>query len=152
MKDRRDNGETPIAPAVLDELLEAVTPIAPPPALRARVLERARRAVSLEPIRSDQAWKPLAPGIEVKILMIDERAQTKSFLLRAQAGARLPSHAHRGCEECLVLQGDFVMGDVTLRAGDYLLAGPSDIHPDAYTRNGVVVYLRTPLDDFASVR
>ena len=155
MKDRRDEDTgTPIDPSVIDELLTAIAPVAPPATLRARVLERVRAATLIPdgaPIRSDQAWKTLMPGIEIKILMIDERAHTKSFLLRAQPGASLPGHAHSDYEECLVLDGEFTMGDTTLCAGDFLLGTPGRPHPEAHTRTGVLVYLRASLDDYPGV-
>lgn len=156
MKDRRDEDTgAPIDPDVLNELLAGIAPVAPPATLRARVLERVRATALIPdgaPIRSDQAWKTLMPGIEIKILMIDERARTKSFLLRAQPGASLPGHAHSGYEECLVLDGEFTMGDTTLRAGDFLLGVPDRPHPEAHTRTGALVYLRASLDDYPDVR
>lgn len=155
MKDRRDEDTgTPIDPGVLDELLTAIAPLAPPATLRARVLERVRaRAVMPDglPIRSEAAWRPLAPGVEMKILMIDERAHMKSFLLRAQPGANMPGHGHSDYEECLILDGEFTMGDTTLRAGDYLVGVPGRPHPEAHTRTGVLVYLRASLDDYPGV-
>jgi anti-sigma factor ChrR (cupin superfamily) len=138
-------------PAVLDRLLEAVAPETPPAGLRAKVLERARTAATLtaHTLRAGEgAWKPVLPGIEVKTLFYDAPARMVSFLLRAQAGASLPAHGHRTCEECLVLEGEFTMGDLTLHAGDFVTGHPGEAHPPATTRTGVLVYLRGAVDDY----
>jgi len=75
-----------------------------------------------------QGWRELIPGIEFKRLCVDEQAGTKSFLLRARAGMSLPEHTHQGYEECLVLEGEFSMGDLTLHAGDYHAAAAGTTH------------------------
>lgn len=142
-------------PAALAELLEAVAPIAPPAALRVRVLGRVKSTSALTEfltVRAEEAgWKTLAPGIEVKLLVFDEAAGTKSFLLRAQPGVSMPGHDHSTYEECLVLQGQFRMGDLVLNAGDYHRAPAGRRHPEASTDTGVLVYLRAHINDYPGV-
>lgn len=145
-----------IDPIVLDELLTALAPQTPPAGLRARVVQRVQASEAARhypaTVRADGGWKQLSPGIEVKVLCVDVQAHTKSFLLRAQAGTRVPAHGHRCFEECLVLEGDFRMGDLTLRAGDFHCVPAGALHPEAHTEGGVLVYLRTHLDDYQDVR
>lgn len=138
-------------PAPLDTaLLEEVAPVAPPAGLRARVL--ARTAVAdFRTLRETEGWRAMAPGVEFKLLGWDERTDRKSFLLRAKPGIALPAHAHAADEECLVLEGEFSMGDLTLRAGDYHFAPRGSRHPDAVTRTGVLVQLRSCLRDYPTV-
>lgn len=146
-----DPADEAMDPAVLDRLLEAVTPETPPQGLREKVLARVRAAatVTAHTLRAAEgAWKPVIPGIEVKTLFYDTQARMVSFLLRAQAGASLPAHGHRAYEECLVLEGEFSMGDLTLRAGDFVAGHPGEEHPLATTRTGVLVYLRGAADDY----
>lgn len=138
-------------PTVLDRLLEAVAPQTPPPGLRAQVLERIPTAATMtaHTLRAGEgAWKPVIPGIEIKTLLYDAHARTVSFLLRARAGASLPSHGHRAYEECLVLEGEFTIGGVTLRAGDFVTGHPGEEHPLASTCTGVLVYLRGAAADY----
>jgi hypothetical protein len=138
-------------PAVLERLLEAVAPETPPAGLRDKVFGRVRTATTMtaHTLRAaGGAWKPVVPGIEVKTLFYDTEARTVSFLLRAQPGASLPAHGHRAYEECLVLEGEFTMGDLTLRAGDFQAGHPGEAHPVATTRTGVLVYLRGAADDY----
>jgi len=121
-------------------LLQAVAPATPPAGLRPRVLERVRADV----------WRP-APamaGIEVRTLHHDAAAGMVSFLLRAQPGASLPAHVHHADEECVVLEGEFTLGEHTLRAGDFELGRKGERHPVAMTATGVTVYLRGAVEDY----
>ena len=153
MSEQRRVTDQVIDPQVLSALFEAMTPIAPPAALRAKVLARLHAGDDEGFItqRAPQGWRSLIPGVEVKLLCRDEQAGTKSFLLRAQAGVSLPGHTHHGLEECMVLEGEFSMGDITLRAGDYHAAAEGTSHPAASTRTGVTVYLRAALADYPGV-
>ena len=147
----RDPTDEAMDPDVLERLLETVAPQSPPAHLRAKVIERVRsaQAIATHTLRATEgAWKPVIPGIEVKTLLYDANARTVSFLLRAQAGASLPPHEHRIHEECLVLEGEFAMGGITLRAGDFVTGHPGEQHPLATTRTGVLVYLRGAAEDY----
>lgn len=138
-------------PTVLERLLEDQSPESPPERLRAKVLARAHAEtiMTAHTVRAHEGvWKPVLPGIEVKTLRFDPQARTVSFLLRAQAGASLPAHGHRMLEECVVLEGEFTMGDVTFRAGDFVTGHPGEAHPATSTRTGVLVYLRGSADDY----
>lgn len=147
----QDKPDQPLDPAVLDRLLEAIAPEAPPAALRAKVLARVQAAQSFTTIDHPSGWKSLIPGVDYKMLAFDSVAGTKSFLLRAQAGLRLPPHRHSRYEECVVLQGEFSIGDLTLRAGDFHGADAGTQHAEAYTATGVTVYLRASIDDYPGV-
>ncbi|TPW09520.1 MAG: hypothetical protein FD130_2492, partial [Halothiobacillaceae bacterium] len=139
------NPEVVLDPEMEVALLEAQTALQPPPALRLRVLERVRQAAAhgFITIRSgNEEWKMLAPGLEVKRLFLDERAQTVSFLVRAQPGACMPAHHHSMDEECLVLEGEFTMGELHLRAGDYHCAPAGSTHELAAATTPVLAYLR----------
>lgn len=151
---KTDNFDQTIDQTVFDALLESVAPIAPPLGLRARVLERARvtsPSGHFITLRNQEGWSELAPGVSVKVLFVDQHAATKSFLLRAAPGACLPEHEHHGDEECMVLEGSFTLGDLTLRAGDFHCAPKGSTHGKAFTENGVLVYLRAALADYPGV-
>lgn len=153
---RRSDNETDaqlIDSEVLELLLTATAAVEPPKELRAKVMARIgqTRDERFLTFRDASDWKELIPGIEVKRLCVDERAGTKSFLLRAKAGMSMPGHEHSGFEECMVIDGEFTMGDLTLRAGDYHAALAGTSHPPASTRTGVTVYLRASINDYPGV-
>ncbi len=144
MKSRRPPFDDRLAPDVDDALLGAVAPVAPPSALRARVLERVRLDADVE----ESDWRFVAPGMKVKTLFQDKTAGMVSFLLRADAGASMPPHVHHAFEECLVLEGEFILGDRVLQPGDFELGRPGEQHPMSSTRTGVLVYLRGAMEDY----
>ncbi|HNA30956.1 MAG TPA: cupin domain-containing protein [Thiobacillaceae bacterium] len=148
-----------IETALMDTLLVAQTPVLPPPeralSLRQRVLERARREQPAEAAPARPApgsvdhltirgvegiWVPLLPGVSMKLLREDET--TRSYLLRLEAGARLPAHGHDQDEECMVLEGDIWLGDVHAHAGDYHLARGGLPHGMLRTDGGCLLFLR----------
>lgn len=155
MSERRNFSDKPVVdPQVLDALLEAVAPMAPPADLRAKVLERIHRTVGHDDfitLPGHTGWVEWFPGVEIKRLSVDEQAGAKSFLLRAQAGVSLPEHDHHGMEECMVLAGEFTMGEMTFRAGDYHVAAAGTTHGMTHTAVGVTVYLRAAIADYPGV-
>lgn len=139
----------PLLPLTLTEaLLLSVTPALPPAnrasALRARVLAQAIESDvgQLQTIRAEEGlWHSVAPLVDMKLLYDD--GSSRSFLLRLQAGARLPPHGHAADEECIVLQGEGSIGDVFLRAGDYHLAPKGMRHGETFTATGALLFIRT---------
>ena len=90
-------------------------------------------------------WRTLVPGTEIKLLMVDRDAGFQSFLLRLSPGTVLPPHDHGALEECLLLEGDMLIGDRSYRRGDYHAALPGSRHAPISTRNGGVVFIRSEL-------
>jgi anti-sigma factor ChrR (cupin superfamily) len=91
-------------------------------------------------------WNEMAPGVTFTVLFEDAIAKRRSILVRALPGAIYESHLHdEGHEECLVLEGDFVMGDLKLLPGDFHFAAKGSSHPPATTVSGCLLYLSTPL-------
>jgi quercetin dioxygenase-like cupin family protein len=93
-------------------------------------------------------WKPLdEPGISgifVKTLLFDEEtSRAPTILLKFEAGARYPLHAHPAGEEVFVLEGDIQLGKDHLYAGDYLFTAPDNLHA-ARTDSGCVILLKAP--------
>ncbi len=151
---QRDLHETILPNALTDALLEALAPVAPPDSLRARLLARVAQTGSVpdfRTLRGSDGWRILAPGLDYKLLAYDEHADNKSFLLRAAPGSAFPGHTHAGDEECIVLEGEFSMGDLTLRAGDFHFAPRGSQHPDAHTGSGALVYLSASARDYPQV-
>lgn len=100
-------------------------------------------------LRSDEGmWIKIRPGIEIKLLFQDESSKSRSLLMRVHAGATFPAHEHDGVEECLVLEGEFSMGDLTLHTGDYHLAPQGASHADLTSRTGALLFFRTCVTEY----
>ena len=86
-------------------------------------------------------WTEMSPGVTYTVLFDDPVAKRRSILVRALPGSNYGAHFHaEGHEECLVLEGDLIMGDLKLLAGDFHLAAKGSTHPAATTRSGCVLY------------
>jgi anti-sigma factor ChrR (cupin superfamily) len=87
------------------------------------------------------AWTEMSPGVTYTVLFEDPVAKRRSILVRALPGSNYGAHFHaEGHEECLVLEGDLVMGDLKLLPGDFHVAAKGSTHPAATTRSGCVLY------------
>jgi hypothetical protein len=87
------------------------------------------------------AWTEMSPGVTYTVLFEDPVAKRRSILVRALPGSNYGSHFHgEGHEECLVLEGDLIMGDLKLLAGDFHVAAKGSTHPEATTISGCVLY------------
>jgi anti-sigma factor ChrR (cupin superfamily) len=91
-------------------------------------------------------WTEMSPGVTYTILFDDPVTKRRSMLVRALPGATYESHFHdEGHEECLILEGDLVMGDLKLLAGDFHLAAKGSSHPPATTVSGCLLHISTAL-------
>ncbi|MGH6835127.1 MAG: cupin domain-containing protein [Methylocella sp.] len=86
-------------------------------------------------------WTEMSPGVTYTVLFEDPVAKRRSILVRALPGATYESHVHdEGHEECLVLEGELIMGDLKLLAGDFHVAPRGSAHPPATTMSGCLLY------------
>jgi anti-sigma factor ChrR (cupin superfamily) len=69
------------------------------------------------------------------------------MLVRMTEGASYPSHRHAAAEECLVLEGDLIVGEDVLRAGDFQRSEAGSVHPPQSTRAGCLLYILSSLED-----
>ena len=104
----------------------------------------AERAPSTVVRRDAADWRPTkTDGVAVKVLRSDKTTGESSFLLKLEAGARVPAHDHPGGEELYVLDGDFQVGRDRLGAGDYLYTPPNVVHA-ASSERGCLVLVMLP--------
>lgn len=98
----------------------------------------------------DGIWMPIGPGLECKLLQADDDEQAaSSYLLRLAPGAEIPSHRHPVDEECLVLEGDLMVGGVQLVAGSYHMARAGELHQTLRSVTGALLFVRGPLPGFS---
>lgn len=86
-------------------------------------------------------WVPYSEGIDAKFLFEDKSSGSVSLLLRMQPGAEVIRHRHFGIEECLVLEGDFRIGNETYGPGDFQCALPGSVHEKVFTQSGALVLI-----------
>ena len=73
-------------------------------------------------------WAPTDfPGVERALFRNNESGGRSSFV-RLKKGARVPTHAHLGTEEIVVISGTVRLGEVEMSEGDYLYTVPGEEH------------------------
>ncbi|MFN0119399.1 MAG: cupin domain-containing protein [Blastocatellia bacterium] len=153
-------GEARAFEALLGDLSLAAPPVAPPVAAREKLMARIATetpAVDQVPAQSpamdramkeifhvrinEGAWVPHSEGIEAKVLFTDAARGSISTLIRMQPGAAIERHRHAGVEECLVLEGDFHIGEQEYGPGDYQCALPGSLHERVFTNHGAMALI-----------
>lgn len=141
-----------------DRLLEQLATVNPPESPSPDAVVRMREALfqrvhAAAPdylfVHSHEGeWVRLLRGVELKLLRQDSVQRT--YLLRMEAGARLPSHGHALDEESLVLEGDVTINGVLCRAGDYHFAPRGKPHGRITSEGGCLLFVRGASDAHAA--
>ncbi|WP_341889456.1 cupin domain-containing protein [Variovorax sp. YR752] len=121
-------------------------------AMRLRLLERVADAedshLTIGP--GDGEWQAFSEGVAIKVLR--EQDGVLSYLLRLEAGARLPAHRHPVDEECVVLQGSLRVGSrIEVGPGGYHLAHRGALHAGISTVAGATLFLRGAVPDASQI-
>ncbi len=90
-------------------------------------------------------WVAIAQGVTRKMLRQDQVSGRMSYLIRMEPGTTVPNHGHAQVEECLVLEGDVLVGEQQMGAGDWHIALPGSIHHDFRTRSGCLLFIQSEL-------
>jgi len=136
----------------------------PPPDLWKRVREKMRDPELSSPAESPKPtgvsivgahegeWQEVPiPGIRIRPLHLDKEANRFTFFARLDPGTVYPSHVHGGPEECLVLQGDLMVGDRPMGPGDIQFAEKGSRHEEQTTKIGCLLLLTAPYSDLAEL-
>jgi anti-sigma factor ChrR (cupin superfamily) len=127
---------------LLDRIaIETIEPVAPPPEVRASVLDAVRHARQFDTtipgehesstIRADEGtWTTIAAGARMKRLSKDKTRNTITFLLDLDAHAIVDAHDHDGAEDSYVIRGSCHIGGMALNQGDFHHAEASVHHGD----------------------
>ena len=89
---------------------------------------------------SDAAWIEVRPGLHRRLLRHDEHG-VGTALYRIEAGAIIPPEFHDYDEECLVIEGDLVVGELHFMPGDYCCIHKGGRHGVITSRGGGVFLL-----------
>ena len=156
MKSR--SGKKPQAePPVLDEtmiarLAGAIAPVELSLSDRESMHTRILGRVAAEPpartytVRANEGvWIPAGPGVELKVLRMDREHNSQTVLFRMQPGSQIVPHRHNQEEECLVLEGEILVGDHRVGAGDMHIALPGAKHPPILAPRGALLCIRSEI-------
>jgi len=125
----------------------------PPASLQQRLAERLAAETGSEPVLPqakqwhEPAWEPVAPGIECKLLAVDDERHHVSMLVRLAPGAEYPPHTHSGVEELHLLDGELWIDERKLYPGDFNHAEPGTSDRRVWSETGCTCVLITSTDD-----
>ena len=84
-------------------------------------------------------------GVTARMLHLDPTTKRFSAIVKLEPGSRIPPHRHDGLEECLVIDGELIVGSVRMRAGDYQWAETGSEHVEQWTEVGATILLSGPM-------
>jgi anti-sigma factor ChrR (cupin superfamily) len=124
----------------------SVPPVAPPPALRDRLLAAARASATppsgLHFVGvAEGTWITLRPGLEKKDLSAGVADAPSIYLLRLAPGIVVRTHRHDRTEDCYVVAGDLRVGEHLLHTGDHHRAEAGTEHLGLVTRDGALLLI-----------
>lgn len=111
--------------ATAAQVMQALTPALPSPALGALRLEGLWQPSTLE---AAVAWEPFRQGIEISRLYGDGSAGPAAALLRYHPGASVPWHRHTGYEHVMMLTGSQTDQNGVHQAGTLVINPPGSRH------------------------
>jgi quercetin dioxygenase-like cupin family protein len=81
-------------------------------------------------------WIDVSPGLRIKIMNRVEALNRQTFMAWLQPGAEYSDHDHDQDEEIYMIEGDLIIGELVLKAGDFHVARAGRHHPVHRTRTG----------------
>lgn len=94
---------------------------------------------------ADNTWRPLAAGIDIKLLSRDGARRRMTAFIRMLPGATFDTHDHPQTEECLVLEGEIHIGTHRLGQGDLHVAGEGTRHAPTWSPVGALLLIHAAL-------
>lgn len=82
------------------------------------------------------AWIDVTPGLKIKVLNRNESLKRETFLAWLQPGGEYADHDHDQDEEIYMIEGDLIIGELVLKAGDFHVARAGRHHPVHRTTTG----------------
>lgn len=92
----------------------------------------------------DADWEATgSDGFWVKRLYEDAARGETTWLMRVDAGAYSPPHAHEEFEQVYVLEGSFYDDDRLVRAGEFCARSPGAVHSAASDDGAIMLVIYT---------
>ena len=139
---------------IIDSFVAWPTDVLRPSApLWERLAQRIAAETGTEPVLpapprwAESEWKEAAPGISCKLLATDTDRSRVSMLVRLSPGTEYPPHRHAGVEELYLLQGELMIGDRKLYAGDCNRAEAGTVDERVWSETGCTCVLLTSFHD-----
>jgi anti-sigma factor ChrR (cupin superfamily) len=87
-----------------------------------------------------------ADGFWIKKLWQNADDTQRTWLMKVDAGAFAPMHAHDEVEQIYVLEGSFYDHDRTVTVGDFIVRAPGAMHESGSKTGAVVLLVYTQVE------
>ncbi|HWV98710.1 MAG TPA: cupin domain-containing protein [Candidatus Acidoferrum sp.] len=150
----------------MERLVLALPATAPPPTLKAKVLNRIRAQLTSSTPLPEQlpagaagglhflsgddtsGWKPLPiPGAWIKLLSFQPDRGYAVLLGKLEPGVRYPAHTNAGPEDFYILTGDLHVSGRAMGPGDFHHADAGSAHEQNYSLAGCTLLAVLTVDD-----
>lgn len=92
----------------------------------------------------DSEWQPTGTvGFWVKRLYEDDARGECTWLMRVDAGAYSPPHAHEEFEQVYVVEGSFYDDERLVKAGEFCARSPGAMHSAASDEGALMIVIYT---------
>jgi anti-sigma factor ChrR (cupin superfamily) len=148
-----------------DLLVQAIPPVAPPPGVKEKVLQRidqkeeapAKTSMNIPAMLAGHrfltadnqtGWKQLPiPGAWIKLLSLERERGYAVLMGKLEPGVRYPAHTNAGPEDFFILTGDLHIGERKLQAGDFHHADAGSLHEENHSVEGCTLLAVLTTDD-----
>jgi len=137
---------------IIAQLAATLAPVELSPADRSALHDRIMQRIGAGPPAgtstmraAEMRWIDVGPGVEVKVLRVDHERRDQTVLIRMQPGAVVVGHRHTQDEECLILEGEVLIGEHRLLQGDMHVAKPGAVHPPIRAPDGALLLIRSEM-------
>ena len=141
-----------IDPQTMERMVGAIAPAELSQSDRESLHDRIMARISTAPpprtytVRASEGnWIPVGPGVELKVLRMDREANSQTVLFRMQPGSQIVPHPHNQEEECLVMEGEILVGEHRVGKGDMHIAMPGAKHPPILAPRGALLCIRSEI-------
>jgi anti-sigma factor ChrR (cupin superfamily) len=93
-------------------------------------------------------WVDVSPGLKIKVMHEIPELKRWTFMAWLQPGAEYVDHDHDQDEEIYMIEGDLIIGNVVLGAGDFHVAKSGKHHPTHRTKTGCICLITQAIDKF----
>ena len=91
-------------------------------------------------------WVDASPGLKIKVMHEIPELKRFTFMAWLQPGCEYSDHDHEQDEEIYMIEGDLIIGDVVLKAGDFHVAKAGKHHPVHRTKTGCICLITQAMD------
>jgi anti-sigma factor ChrR (cupin superfamily) len=104
-------------------------------------------AASASVATNQQDWQSAGvEGFWIKPLYENDQCKQRTWLMKVDAGAWSPAHAHDELEQILVLEGSFYDEEKSYGPGDFILRAPGAMHTAGSEQGAIVMLVYTSVN------